>query len=398
MADQLFPDEIIANSAERNFSKHSVKTKIIYSVTVLFLIAVLLVLPFIKTNISVRSRGVVQPIIDRNKLRSMVGGEIQELLVKEHTPVHQGQTVARIASPLIQEKIHYNIQRQKRIQKYLSDLAKLHQIDTSVVWTALDLKTSKYTRSFLEFKQQAQNIQQKIRNAKNKFKRDSQLYRREVLSKAKFDQTVYNLKTARNDFKLLFEQQLNTWQVDLNTYREELDQLKTKRKQLEKERQQYTIQAPISGTIQNMKGIYEGSYISPNQTLAEISPDTGLIAECYVPPKDIGLIREGMKARFQVSAFDYNQWGILTGKVIKITEDVTVINNQPVFIVRSSLDRTYLELTNGYKGKLRKGMTLQARFMVTHRTLFQLLYDNVEDWLNPNWDKSENSAPKVSMH
>jgi len=29
-------------------------------------------------------------------------------------------------------------------------------------------------------------------------------------------------------------------------------------------------------------------------------------------------------------------------------------------------------------------MTLQARFLVTERTLFQLLYDKADDWLNPN--------------
>ena len=47
------------------------------------------------------------------------------------------------------------------------------------------------------------------------------------------------------------------------------------------------------------------------------------------------------------------------------------------------LDRTELQLRNGFTGRLKKGMTLQARFMVTERTLFQLLRDDVNDWLNP---------------
>lgn len=38
---------------------------------------------------------------------------------------------------------------------------------------------------------------------------------------------------------------------------------------------------------------------------------------------------------------------------------------------------------NGYKGYLKKGMTLQARFIITERTLWQLLYDKVDDWINP---------------
>jgi HlyD family secretion protein len=165
--------------------------------------------------------------------------------------------------------------------------------------------------------------------------------------------------------------------------------LATERQQLSDEKGQYIIYAPISGTVHNMAGIYEGSFAYPNQVLAEISPDTGLVAECYIPPKDIGLIRKNMQVNFQVSAFDYNQWGILTGKVVDISNDITVVNDQPVFTVRASLDQTYMELKNGYRGNLKKGMTLQAHFTVARRSLFQLLYDNVDDWLNPQWSNEQ---------
>jgi HlyD family secretion protein len=33
---------------------------------------------------------------------------------------------------------------------------------------------------------------------------------------------------------------------------------------------------------------------------------------------------------------------------------------------------------------IKKGMTVQVRFLVTRRTLFQLLFDKADDWLNPN--------------
>lgn len=205
------------------------------------------------------------------------------------------------------------------------------------------------------------------------------------------------MQSAHNDFKLLFSQQLNKWQSQQITYQDKLEQLQTKEQQLNEERQQYLIKAPISGTIQNMKGIYVGSFVYPNQPLAQISPDTGLIAECYILPRDIGLIREGMEARFHISAFDYNQWGTLTGKIKEISKGVTIINNRPVFIVRSTLDQTFLELGNGYRGKLKKGMTFQARFTVARRSLFQLLFDNVDDWLNPKWNGQNQVVQQASL-
>lgn len=61
----------------------------------------------------------------------------------------------------------------------------------------------------------------------------------------------------------------------------------------------------------------------------------------------------------------------------------------PLFRVRCSLDQTYLELQNGFRGDIKKGMTFQARFIVSRRSLFQLLYDKVDDWLNPTWAGNE---------
>jgi hypothetical protein len=109
-----------------------------------------------------------------------------------------------------------------------------------------------------------------------------------------------------------------------------------------------------------------------------------MIAEVYVMPKDVGLIRPDIKVNFQVDAFNYNQWGLLTGKVLTVSNDIFTDNGQqPYFKVRCLLDKNELKLKNGYVGRIKKGMTLQANFYVTRRTLFQLLYDKTSDWLNP---------------
>jgi len=103
----------------------------------------------------------------------------------------------------------------------------------------------------------------------------------------------------------------------------------------------------------------------------------------YVTPRDIGLLQPGNPARILVDAFNYNDWGFITGRVTEISDDFVMIEDRPVFRVGVALDRTELQLRNGFRGKLKKGMTLQARFMVTERTLFQLLRDDINDWLNP---------------
>jgi len=59
------------------------------------------------------------------------------------------------------------------------------------------------------------------------------------------------------------------------------------------------------------------------------------------------------------------------------------MDNQPVFKIRCKLHDTKLRLTNGVTGQVKKGMTVRARFLLAERSLYQLLFDNINDWLNP---------------
>ena len=102
------------------------------------------------------------------------------------------------------------------------------------------------------------------------------------------------------------------------------------------------------------------------------------------------MIQPGKPVNFQIDAFNYNQWGLATGRITQISKDVDMVNNQPVFKVKCFIDQNNLTLKNGFKGYLDKGMTLSARFQLTERTLFDLLYDKVDDWLNP-------ASPNVAL-
>jgi len=124
--------------------------------------------------------------------------------------------------------------------------------------------------------------------------------------------------------------------------------------------------------------------LQANETLCNISPEEALIGECYVQTKDIGLLKKGQVARYQLEAFDYNYFGVLTGKIISIDNDFTTIDNKPVFKVRCSFDNDQLYLKNRFTGQLKKGLGFQASFVVTRRSLWQLLFDKLDDWLNPN--------------
>jgi len=176
---------------------------------------------------------------------------------------------------------------------------------------------------------------------------------------------------------------MNSWQATLTELENQFIDYENNVEQVLNNKRSYVITAPITGTLINTSSMNSGSFINAGTLLGEITPDTELIAECYISPKHIGLIDKEKEVTFQIDAFNYNQWGLASGKITKIGEDVEFIDNQPFYKIQCQLNERQLKLKNGYSRALGKGMTLNARFEITERTLFDLLYDRMDDWLNP---------------
>jgi HlyD family secretion protein len=149
------------------------------------------------------------------------------------------------------------------------------------------------------------------------------------------------------------------------------------------EENNYVVLAPISGTIESFSGLQVGLFINASQPIATISAADKLIVESTISPNDIGLIKRNQKVKFQIDTFNYNQWGLLEGKVIDIDRNITLQGEQAFFKVRCALNSAKLKLQSGYKTKVSKGMTLTSRYIITRRSLFDLLFDKMDDWLNP---------------
>lgn len=396
MNKQLFPKEIIENSQEANFSRHSLSSKVIYVTTLIFIGGVFCLLPFIKVDVGVRSHGLIRPVTELIQLTSPVSGFIQTLNHHENSYIKQDDIFAILEAPQITEKMRFIEARQLQLNAFLNDLWILQKIDSLNVITPVNLKSPHYQSVYLEFRQKWLKQQLERNQQKRIFDRNKALFDNDIISKAAMDESRFSFQTTIRQEKLLLEQQQNLWKLDEMTFQDELDNLKSEYIQLQDELKRYEIKAPITGTVQNLAGIFPNSYIYTNQVLAEVSPDTSLIADVYILPRDIGLLQEGMPVRLQIEAYNYNQWGFITGKVQEISPDVTMNDKYHFFKVRCTLDQTFLELPNGFRGELKKGMTFQARFIVNRRSLFQLLYDKVDDWLNPTMGENEFTVQKLN--
>src|SRR5690606_27327355 len=393
MAKKLFPTEIVEFTAEYHFNKHNPRTIIVYQLLLLLVVGAIVSLFMVKVDVSVKGMGVLRAVQEDHAIEAIVSGRIEEVLVSENQRVEAGQVLAKIRTDILDQEKDLLLSQRSDLGSQLDDLHKLTRLlQQRNVGRRPILSSAMYSQQFTLFWQRISKLQNQLDLAEKNFERYSQLYNNRVISAAEYDEANYTYQQAKTELELAYDEQASLWQQDLNSLRLKTGELGARINQVNKEQELYVLQAPASGTLQSVKGLTKGSMISANEVLAEVSPDSGLIAEAYILPKDIGYLRAGTPVNLQIEAYDYNQWGMATGEISSISADIFTDRGQPYFKVRCLLNEDRLMLRNGYEGKLHKGMTLQARFFVTRRTLFQLIYDKADDWLNPNMISAQQAA------
>ncbi|GAP73375.1 HlyD family secretion protein [Candidatus Symbiothrix dinenymphae] len=373
----IFPPEIINDTTEALFVKRSIHSKAIYLVVVFAVAATLAALPFIYVQVSTQARGTIRTPNENNPLQTSVYGEVTDIRIAENAEVLRGDTLLVLNSASVQ------VQAAIAAEKMREDLTFVRDIQSLLIGNFSALTTPKYLNERNFYNTSLDELQTKIDYLKNELDVTEKLYTKNVNSKSEYLQYKNNYDAAVRQHANQREQFLNRWQSEKTNYELEIKSLQADVQRLEDEQTKYVLKAPASGAVIQFSGIRKGNFIAPGQTLGYISDAGDLLVECYVSPTDIGYISENQPVAFQLDAFNYNQWGLAHGRIREISKDIILMNEQPVFRVRCSLDTPFLQLKNGYKGNLKKGMTLTGRFYLTDRSLWQLLFDKVDNWVNP---------------
>jgi HlyD family secretion protein len=386
MKKQIFPKEIIENTVDVHQFKHTNKSKIIYGFILFALIVALISLPFISVTIYNTSQGLIRPDKERILLQSSHSGKVIFHQLKNNGQINKGDTLMMINNLAITQKINTTRSLFIETKKFIEDIKLL----SNQKRIANKLNSLKYKQEYNFYQQKLSELNTRFQKIKEDYNRSQKLFEKGVIAKVALNNSKLEYDLSLNAINQYKKQQHSSWQAALVNHQNQLKELENNQVELEETNNLSIVKAPVSGTLLNVKGIEKGSFISIGIQLAEISPKSDLIVECYIDPIDIGLLKKEKKVNFQVSAFNYNQWGLASGKITAIGNDVQMINNTPMFKVLCSLDQNFLQLKNGFKGQLKKGMLVNARFELTERSLFDLLYDKMDDWVNPSTQIAKN--------
>lgn len=163
------------------------------------------------------------------------------------------------------------------------------------------------------------------------------------------------------------------------------------------------LRAPQDGTIKDLATTTVGAVVQPGTVVLTLVPEgEQLYADVNIKNEDVGFTQVGQTAQIKLAAYPFQKYGMLTGKVIRLSADATEVD-QPsnADISRSSnasktqsasriasykarvhLDTQLLKDPRGNELLLTPGMQVVAEINQGKRTVFEYLLSPVQKAVN----------------
>lgn len=373
----------IENTVSVLNARYSKNNYLIYKLLLAVVVVVGISLPIIEVDITSQSRGIVRPLNNNIHVTPIVSGRIKKANVINNQAVRKGDTLLVVEMSNVNEQLQANVSVLNDIRERLADLDVLTDDNKN----KCRLITSLYRGEWMEYQSRLEDLNVKSRQYERELNRATEGFKMGLVSDFDYNRIKDEFIANELNIKSFKTQQNADWQKIKKQLEEQKINMEGDVNRIKSELTNYVVEAPISGTLVTDIQIQNNSYINAGQTVATITPEDNLIVECYVEPMDVGFIEKNQEVTLQYDAFNYNQWGVGHAIVYDIDKNVTIQEGRTFFIVRCRMKDTSLSLKNGYTVNIRKGMTLNGRFLVTKRTLWQLLFDKIDDWFNPKLSK-----------
>lgn len=138
-----------------------------------------------------------------------------------------------------------------------------------------------------------------------------------------------------------------------------------------------TITSPVDGIVKQVYYNTIGGVVQPGVDLIEIVPESDvLVVEAKIDPKDIAFINPSQKAIVKISAYDFSIYGGLKGKIVEISAD-SIIDKESkegksFYRVLIKTNKNYLE-RNGVKLPIIPGMVATVDIITGRKTILDFI-------------------------
>lgn len=183
-------------------------------------------------------------------------------------------------------------------------------------------------------------------------------------------------QAARNQAARVGSERQSEILTQINKRNEEQATVEGELVQARKQQQQNVITAPVAGTIYSVKAT-RGPVQAGEELLSILPEGEELLLEVKVLNRDIGFIREGMRAKVKLATFPFQEFGTINGEVVKVSPNATTDKDLGlVFPTRIKLDKHSINV-RGQQMKLTPGMSASGEIVTRQKSVLTFLIEPV---------------------
>ncbi|MBF2005992.1 MAG: HlyD family efflux transporter periplasmic adaptor subunit [Chlorogloeopsis fritschii C42_A2020_084] len=307
-------------------------------------------------------------LIEQAKVRLT---RLQDNLVNAKTSVANAKSNLANARK-IREKVGNNLaiaQQREQSLRTLTGSGAVPRLDYLEAQDRLNRANAEITRA----NDEVTNAQNKLTEAQDKvtsLAKDIDAQKQEILQA----QAAY--QAARTQAQRLASERQSEILTQINKRKEELTNVQGQLEQAQKQRQQETIEASVSGTIYRIKAT-KGP-VQAGEELLSILPDgEELLLEVKVLNRDIGFIRDGMKAKVKMATFPFQEFGTVDGEVVQVSPNAIVDKELGlVFPTRIKLNKHSI-MVRGKEVAFTPGMAASGEIVTRKKSVLTFILEPV---------------------
>ena len=189
-------------------------------------------------------------------------------------------------------------------------------------------------------------------------------------------QAEQGYQAARNQAAGVGSERQSEILTQINKRNEEQATVQGELIQARKQQEQNVIKSPVAGTIYSVKAT-KGPVQAGEELLSILPEGEELLLEVKVLNRDIGFIRQGMKAKVKMATFPFQEFGTINGEVVQVSPNATTDKELGlVFPTRIKLNKHSINV-RGQNVKLTPGMSATGEIVTRKKSVLTFLTEPV---------------------
>ncbi len=378
---KVYSDQLLTKTQEFFFRhKPTLQSRFVIIVASLIVIAFIwfALAPFEEV---IKTSGFIRPETNISSVSNAITGKIKYVDYKSGKTVKKGDLLLSIdPTQMLKEKETLIAELNEQDKKLLA----LNYIKESVE-KGRNVIPKEYPEAMLRFQKWQENLGQleKTKNNNLRILNIEKSLPKNMTTETRVREYTYNYNVSVDEYNALY----TSFKHDVTQEIEQLDlSIKINRNKLEQieDSLRYTdVIAPIDGIIQEVASLNPDDWIQSGQKLFNIIPsgNKSCIVELSVPASQAGKIKQNMKVKMRFPSLPYYEFGGAEGNIQTIDPDISKNNNgAAIFLIKSDMDKNTLTGKNGMEFPLRIGLQVDARIIVSKRTLLKYLLEKLNLW------------------